>query len=216
LFEDWDFLIRLSQRGSLLRVPRITCEVRHFEGGSSLVLAAPEGSPRFRAAKLQVWQKHSALIDNDVIADVFERQKRRGNALYSDIVEVRGQVHATQVEIARSTRESIESMNTINGYALRVRELESALTASQATFAITSQAALAETQDLLARLDAKVAQNEHLIRDNHDVRTVNAEAARGLDQLRAEVERLNGLLAMIYRSKTWKIHTALEKLRGRG
>ncbi|MFL6244960.1 MAG: PIG-L family deacetylase [Thermoanaerobaculia bacterium] len=209
LFEDWEFLIRLSQRGSFLRVPRITCEVRHFEGGSSVVLAAPEGSPRFRKAKLQVWSKHAALIDNNVIADVLERQKKRGGALYSDLIEVKGQTNAAQLEIARATRESIESMNTINGYALRVRELEGALSAAHA-------AAHVEIQDLVSRLDAKTVQIEHLTRENHDLRASNTEAARALDQLRAEVDRLNGLLAMIYRSKTWKVHTTLEKLRGRG
>lgn len=213
LFEDWDFLIRLSQRGSFLRVPRITCEVRHFEGGSSVVLAAPEGSPRFRAAKLQVWRKHSALIERDVIAhvvaNVFERQKRRGGALYSDLIESKGQADAAQQEIARATRESIESMNLINGYALRVRELEGALSESQA-------AALVEMQDLLGRLEEKTIHAERLMRANHDLHVTNAESARALEQTRVEIARLNGLLEMIYRSKTWKVHTTIEKLRGRG
>jgi LmbE family N-acetylglucosaminyl deacetylase/glycosyltransferase involved in cell wall biosynthesis len=209
LFEDWDFLIRLAQRGSFLRVPRVTCEVRHFEGGSSVVLAAPEGSPRFRAAKLQVWRKHAALIDNDVLADVFERQKRRSGVLYSELVEAKGQNDAAQREIARATRDAIESMNTINGYVLRVRELEGALAASQA-------ATVAATENLVARLESKTLETEHLLRENHDLRSANRDAARALEQLHVEVERLNGLLAMIYRSKTWKVHTTLEKLRGRG
>ncbi|HSP34604.1 MAG TPA: PIG-L family deacetylase, partial [Thermoanaerobaculia bacterium] len=87
LFEDWDFLIRLSQRGDFTHVPRVTCEIRHFEGGGSIVLAAPEGSPRFREAKLQVWKKHASLIDNETFATVFERQKRKSIALESSLVE---------------------------------------------------------------------------------------------------------------------------------
>jgi glycosyltransferase involved in cell wall biosynthesis len=209
LFEDWDFLIRLSQRGTFLRVPRITCEVRHFEGGSSVVLAAPEGSPQFRAAKLQIWRKHSALIDHDVIANVFERQKRRGGALYSELVEAKGQADAAQIEIARATRDGIETMNTINGYALRVRELEGALSAVQA-------AARIEMQDLVTRLEAKATQVQHLTRENHDLRAANTAAASAVEQLRVEIARLSGLLEMIYRSKTWKVHTTIEKLRGRG
>ncbi|HYC59623.1 MAG TPA: glycosyltransferase, partial [Thermoanaerobaculia bacterium] len=212
LFEDWDFLIRLSQRGSFLRVPRITCEVRHFEGGSSVVLSAPEGSPRFRAAKLQVWKKHAALIDNEVIANVFERQKRRSGALYADVVETRGQADAAQVEIARATRESIDSQNLINGYALRVRELEGAVAAAQ----VAASTSLAEVEKLVARLEAKTIETVQLQRENADLHAINAEAARALEQLRVEVERLNGLLAMIYRSKTWKVHATIEKLRGRG
>lgn len=216
LFEDWELLIRLSQRGSFLHVPRITCEVRHFEGGSSVVLAAPEGSPRFRAAKLQVWHKHAALIDNNVMADVLERQKRRSGALYSDLIEAKGQTDAAQLEIARGTRESIESMNAINGYSLRVRELEGALHATQVAAAGAAHTAYIEMQDLVSRIDAKTVQIEHLTRENQDLRGSNTEAARALDQLRAEIDRLNGLLGMIYRSKTWKVHTTIEKLRGRG
>ena len=216
LFEDWEFLIRLSQRGSFLRVPRVTCEIRHFEGGSSVVLAAPEGSPRFRAAKLQVWKKHAALIDNDVIADVLERQKKRSGALYSDLIEAKGQADAAKIEIARATRESIESLNLINGYALRVRELDGALQAAQTAAAGAAHTAYIEIQDLVSRIEAKTVQIEHLTRENQDLRASNTEAARALEQLRAEIDRLNGLLAMIYRSKTWKVHTTLEKLRGRG
>src|SRR5437870_7121090 len=72
LFEDWDFLIRLSRRGSFTHVPRITCEIRHIEGAGSITLESPEGSARFRQAKLQVWRKHAALIDHDTVADVLE------------------------------------------------------------------------------------------------------------------------------------------------
>src|SRR5205823_797679 len=77
LFEDWDFLIRLAQRGDFIRVPRITCEIRHIKGGGSVVMSNPEGSPRFREAKLQVWRKHAALMGENVFANVFEREKRR-------------------------------------------------------------------------------------------------------------------------------------------
>src|SRR5437660_634325 len=62
LFEDWDFLIRLAQRGDFVHVPRMTCEIRHIEGAGSITLENPEGSARFRAAKLQVWAKHRALL----------------------------------------------------------------------------------------------------------------------------------------------------------
>jgi LmbE family N-acetylglucosaminyl deacetylase len=220
LFEDWDFLIRLSQRGSFLRVPRVTCEIRHFEGGSSVVLAAPEGSPRFRAAKLQIWQKHAALIDHNAIADAFERQKQRGSTLYSEVIEAKGESQNAQHEIARATRESIDHANTINGYMLRVRELEGALAAAQSSTAhaavIAEQAALTAQQDLLGRLDTKILEAERLLRETNDLRAVNTDAARALDHSRVEIDRLNGLLTMIYRSRTWKLHTTLEKLRGRG
>lgn len=208
LFEDWDFLIRLSQRGSFLHVPRVTCEVRHFEGGSSIVLAAHEGTERFRRAKLQVWQKHAALIDNDVIANVFERQKSRTNALFSDVAEVRGQRAALQNELAREQRQGVERQNDLNGYRFRVRELEGSLTA---------------LQSLVPLLDEKSMMIEHLRQENArleelhtQARTSNDAAGETIRQLRVEIDRLNGLLQMIYGSRTWKLHNLAEKLRGRG
>ncbi|HKO00943.1 MAG TPA: PIG-L family deacetylase, partial [Thermoanaerobaculia bacterium] len=45
LFEDWDFLIRLSRRGDFVHVPRVTVEIRHIEGAGSITMATPEGSP---------------------------------------------------------------------------------------------------------------------------------------------------------------------------
>jgi len=97
-----------------------------------------------------------------------------------------------------------------------VREMEGALQAAHTAFGAAASASLIEQQDLLGRLDTKTMEADQLLRETHDLRAVNAEAARSLDRLQAEVERLNGLLEMIYRSKTWKMHTTIEKLRGRG
>lgn len=205
LFEDWDFLIRLSQSGSLLRIPRITCEIRHFAGGSSVVLATPEGSDAFRQAKLQVWSKHAALIDNNVIANVFERQKRRTNTIYSAVVEAKGQLDETRLGVERMVREGAEAQYLINGYALRVRELEGALGALQL---------------LVPRLEnenvLQSAEIERITRDNGDLLAATNAANEEIGRLRVEIARLNGLLEMIYSSKTWKLHTMVEKARGRG
>jgi LmbE family N-acetylglucosaminyl deacetylase/glycosyltransferase involved in cell wall biosynthesis len=201
LFEDWDFLIRLSQRGSFLRVPRVTCEIRHFEGGSSVVLAAPEGSAKYRDAKLQVWRKHAALLGQNVFANVFERQKKRLNALYSEVVEAKGAAGDAKKNASRSLRESIELQNTINGYMLSVRELEGSLRA---------------LDNVVPELMQKTAELERLTREREDLRAANASAAAEAERLRVEIGRLNGLLEMIYRSRTWKLHTMVEKARGRG
>lgn len=201
LFEDWDLLIRLSQRGAFSRLPRITCEIRHFEGGSSVVLATPEGSDAFRKAKLQVWTKHAALIDNDVIADVFERQKRRMNALFTDGVAVRGELDAARTGLDRAIREGGEQQHLVNGYMLRVRELEGALTA---------------LQGLVPELTHKTALVEQLTHQNEALQATNSVASEELARLRVEINRLNGLLETIYRSRTWKLHTMVEKVRGRG
>jgi LmbE family N-acetylglucosaminyl deacetylase len=204
LFEDWDFLIRLSQKGTFLHVPRVTCEIRHFEGGSSAVLAAPEGSQQFREAKQRIWRKHAALVGAEVFAGVFERQKRRMNALYSEVVEAKGLTGNLQRDVDRSVRESVESQNLINGYMLQVRELEGALEALRMSY-----------HALLPQVTEKTVEVERLTRHNEGLEAANALTAAELERTRVEIERLNGLLEMIYRSRTWKLHTALEKARGR-
>jgi len=219
LFEDWDFLIRLSARGDFLRVPRVTVEVRHFEGGTSAILAAPEGSPQFREAKLRVWKKHSARIDDKLFSNVFERQKRRLGNLYSTVVETKGQLDAAHQSVARSEREkekllgeSLDHHHTITGYALRVRELEGAVQALSAISADYENKTLQlERVERQAERDIAVQRGE-----NDELRRANGETHAELERARVEIARLNGLLDMIYRSRTWKIHTLMEKMRGRG
>lgn len=208
LFEDWDFLIRLSRTGALVHVPRVTCEIRHFEGGSSVVLAAPEGSERFREAKKQIWKKHAALLTNDVIAGAFARQKRRAGEVYSQLVETKGQVDSTRRDTARLEREKndlitqmAKQADDLNGYILRVRELE---------------AIVATLSGLAAQSEERALRIERLERENSSLRDGNGETHGALERARVEIDRLNGLLEMIYRSRTWKLHTMVEKMKGRG
>jgi LmbE family N-acetylglucosaminyl deacetylase len=222
LFEDWDLLIRLAARGAFLRIPRVTCEVRHFEGGSSIVLAAPVGSDRFRDAKLQVWRKHTDRIDHALIAEVLERQKQRLSATYSGLVEAKGESAALQLDVARLEREKQqliaqngESTHLINGYALRVRELEGAVVTFESMMA-AAQEAHSRAAQLARQLESLRMQNDTLTRESDGLRLANRETHENLDRYRAEVDRLNALLQMIFRSRTWKLHTLLEKLRGRG
>ncbi len=198
LFEDWDFLIRLSQRGDFTRVPRITCEIRHFEGGGSIVLASPEGSPQFRQAKLQVWRKHAALLTNETFANVFEKQKRAALALANTMVEEKGRRAHAENDIARLERDKgqliaeIQALhNAINERTVHIKELEGAMHVLR----IEAERATSDTEALQERFDASQA---------------IGRAAY------AEIERLQGVLNMIYRSRTWKMHAMMERLRGRG
>lgn len=215
LFEDWDFLIRLSRCGNLLRIPRVTCEIRHFEGGTSIVLAAPEGSDPFRTAKLQIWKKHGALEDPHVIANVFERQKRAAGETYSALVESKGQSGHARRDIARLEREkgdilrqAGELRESLNAYVHRVGHLEGTLAALDNLVRDYTEQVLAGER-LQKEIEALHAENRH---SRADLEHHREESQR----LHVEIQRLNGLLDMIYRSRTWKIHTLMEKVRGRG
>jgi LmbE family N-acetylglucosaminyl deacetylase/glycosyltransferase involved in cell wall biosynthesis len=213
LFEDWDFLLRLAQRGDFLRIPRVTCEIRHFEGGTSVVLAAPEGSEEFRAAKLRIWEKHG--VDAATFASVYEKQKRRATTTYAEAVRIRGEADRVRQDVVRLEREKAEvlaqnakAQDTINGYALRVRELEATADA---------------LADIAGDYEKKVVEAERLRREVEDRRrdvdhlqATNASNHEALQRTYVEIQRLNGLLDMIYHSRTWKLHTTIEKIRGRG
>lgn len=219
LFEDWDLLIRLARRGAFLRIPRVTVEVRHFLGGDSILLSAPVGSRRFRDAKLQIWRKHAALIDNDLFANVFERQKQRASQLYSDLVESKGAADALRIGESRLERDKRDLITQIqelheagNRQIVRIRELEGAVqvmtdTCVQLEAVVERSIALARENDELrqSKAAAEVAAN-----------AAQAAAGDALQAARVEIDRLSGLLNMIFASKTWKLHTLLERLRGRG
>jgi LmbE family N-acetylglucosaminyl deacetylase len=204
LFEDWDFLIRLSQRGALAHVPRITCEIRHIEGAGSITLSSPEGSARFREAKLQIWKKHAALIDENLLADVFEKQKRRLNAVHNETVEANGRQNHLETDIARLQREKatlggeIQALhNRVNEALMRISHLEGAN---------------AEIRNALAHAEAD--RHEKGVRLK-DLQSAHAESQTTNAALFAEVARLQDLLDQIFKSKTWKLHEIVERMKGR-
>lgn len=205
LFEDWDFLIRLSARGPFTRVPRITCEIRHIDGGGSITMESPEGSSRFRAAKLQIWRKHAALIDNNVIANVLERQKKLLHELGSSMVEVRGERDLLRTEIARLEREKTQLSGDVSGLHARSAHLDGANTELRNALA----AADADRYEKGVRLTDLQTAFDDVSGALHEAQGTNAA-------LRHEVARLQTLLDMIYESRTWKLHSIVEKMKGRG
>jgi len=204
LFEDWDFLIRLSQRGAFAHVPRITCEIRHIEGSGSITLESPEGSAKFRKAKLQIWKKYADLIDENLIADVFEKQKRRLVAVHNDAVEAKGLQNHLEVDISRLQREKasltteIQALhNRVNEALMRISHLEGANT---------------EIRNALAAAEAE--RHEKGVRLK-DLQSAFAESQTTNAALFAEVARLQELLDTIFKSRTWKLHEIVERMKGR-
>jgi LmbE family N-acetylglucosaminyl deacetylase len=205
LFEDWDFLIRLSERGNFLRVPGLTCEIRQFEGGDSITQLRPAGSDAFRKAKLQVWTKHAARITNDTIAGVIERQKSRAGALYSSLVEALGTSSHRATDLARLDREKGSLLVELQRTHDRINEA-----IGRATWL---EGALAETHEMLDRAARMEAQQ--------GARILELESAVGdltthNQTLYGEINRLQSILNTIYQSRSWKLHTVVERIRGRG
>jgi LmbE family N-acetylglucosaminyl deacetylase len=205
LFEDWDFLIRLSRRGTFLRIPRVTCEVRHFESGDSIVLSAAEGTPAFRAAKLQVWKKHAGLVTPDAIASAFELQKRRANEVFSGQIDAIGRAASLDREVARYDREKQDLIRQL-GAVHQVVEIRDGLIKE-------AEESIVKVNDALADVRAELVESQERLTESHEaIQAKNSELRAAV----AEIARLQGLLDMIFASRTWKTHMLLEKLKGRG
>lgn len=204
LFEDWDFLIRLAQRGTFAHVPRITCEIRHIEGAGSITLESPEGSDRFRRAKLQVWKKHQALLNENVFANVIESQKRRIRAAANEAVEARGVQSHLQTDLSRLEREKAMLLGEIQKLHERINE--GLLRASYLE---------GVNDDLHKSLNAIDADRHEKTVRLKDAQAAMAEVQRSNAALFAETARLQGLLDQIFQSKTWKLHSIVERMKGR-
>lgn len=211
LFEDWDFLIRLAQRGDFIRVPRITCEVRQIKNSGSIVAANPEGSTAFRKARLQVWRKHAALMGENVFANVFESEKRRTIAIEGELVEARGARGRCEIEIARLERDKQSLIAQIGALSERINETMmriSHLEGANAEIRGALDGANRERYAALARIGE--IEKASAVRE-----TAVDEIERTNKALYAEVARLQNLLDTIFKSRTWKLHTLVERVKGR-
>ena len=222
LFEDWEFLIRLSALGRFAHVPRVTCEIRHIEGGGSITIANPEGSDAFREAKLAVWERHASEITNDVIANAFELQKRRLNTLVNDAVVARGARAHLDRDVARLERDKAtllgelqEQENRFNAATIRIQSLEGTLQSAESSLeslhAKAQETAISAAREI-ARDEAEIGR---LTARTLELQTAFNEHTTTIEALYNEIARLQNLLDTIFASRTWKLHTMVERMKGR-
>jgi LmbE family N-acetylglucosaminyl deacetylase/glycosyltransferase involved in cell wall biosynthesis len=205
LFEDWDFLIRLSQRGEFAHAPRITCEIRHIKGGGSIVMENPEGSPKFRDARLQVWRKHAALMGENLFANVFEREKRRTVMLEGDLVEARGGRSRIEQETARLERDKQSLISQIGALSERINETMMRISHLEGANA-----------EIRGALDGANRERYAATTRLTEVEPALVELQRTNGALHAEVARMQNVLDALFTSRTWKLHTIVERVKGRG
>lgn len=215
LFEDWELLIRLARRGTFRHIPRVTCEIRHFEGGDSAVLGAPEGSAAFRQAKKRVWELHRDAIDDDVLLDVYERQKRRARELDDRLMNEMGRARRLETDLRRVSREAAEVSVRLG----QEHERASAAAHELGGRLQQSEKALAESREVIGRASADIRSlQERILVLEEQVRErerVIDERDETLEAHFHEIRRLNGILEQIYASRSWRLHLMAEKLKGR-
>lgn len=208
LFEDWDFLLRLSERGDLVRIPKVTCEIRHFEGTGSAMLANPSQSEGYRRAKLQVWKKHGFTADETRIF-------RSVEALKESLSDSRTR---TQIELGRG-RHLERDVARLDREVRRLEKDKNILLEEIAAGAHREANMEARARDLVSRSEEMSAEQEAaraVLQTRIDELTgAVTESSTHAGRLYAEIARLDALLEEMRGTKAWRLHRAVERMRGR-
>lgn len=188
--EDWDFLIRLSDRTSFRHVRAVTCEYRVFERAEGDPAHEPAGGGAFQEARRIIYERYGSRRTEEGLARVLDRLRRQIAFWYERDTTSQGEL--------RYQRESH-------------RLIDAKL--SDSTSRAASAAARAErAEEERARASAEWNRAEARAAD---LASSNREYERLLAATHAEIERLNSILERIYSSRTWRVHLFLDRMRGR-
>lgn len=209
LFEDWDFLIRLSALGPLQRVPKVTCEIRHIEGAGSAMLGNPAGSPGYEAAKLAVWKKHRTLADERRVIAAFESMKSRVDSSANRLQEEIGRAGHLEGDVDRLEREKTALIAALQ----RLGSEQAAMTGRLVELEHERGNLVAARASLAAELTEVHADRGRLDARNRELEGALQRSAETSADLYREIARLNALLDEIYGTRAWRLHQALERIR---
>jgi LmbE family N-acetylglucosaminyl deacetylase/glycosyltransferase involved in cell wall biosynthesis len=227
--EDWDFLIRLSLQSAFRHVRAVTCEYRVFEPPDPDPSHVAAGQAAFQKARGEIYRRYANRRTEEGVARVLDRLRaqiafwserdgvsqrelryqreshRRLNLTVTRAGERLGNAEQ-RVAALEANRVGLEAERTA---AREQLERERAQWAAEAA-ALTQRAGELETEKgrLLAENELAHGRVAELFVSNEAYRTK-------MDETHAEIQRLNGILSNIYRSRTWRLHLVLERLRGR-
>jgi LmbE family N-acetylglucosaminyl deacetylase/glycosyltransferase involved in cell wall biosynthesis len=192
--EDWDFLIRLSFQTSFRHLRAVTCEYRVFEAGEGDPAHAAAGSGAFQAARRAIYERYRSRRSDEGLARTLDRLRAQVSFWYD-----RDRITQGELVYQRDSHRKLNASLFQAGERLGQAEAD-ALAARQQVAALEGEK---------ARLMAVERRAADLAASNETYRKTVAE-------LQAEIASLNDLLTQIYKSKTWKAHLWLERLRGKG
>ncbi len=196
-FEDWDLLIRLSRRVRFHHLPEVTCEYRHFSGGSQVFGSSPRERADFLRVKGEVIERHRGLLDAERLAGVVDR-------LRAETVSAEEEARRWRIDGPLALDRAARAEAGLAGLEGRWRELESSWQALQRE--------VARLQAREAALHADLEQRDHhLAAQRLELeRLLGSEAA-----LYQEVARQEQLRQAMESTRAWRIHRWLEARRGR-
>jgi glycosyltransferase involved in cell wall biosynthesis len=194
VFEDWEWLIRLSRHTPLLHLRELTCEYRHFSSTQTLG-EDPRSKPEFIQGRRRVLELTRALRTPAAEERLFKRLAERADRLEREKAVLAGETAFLRQQAADMTveRERLgRELATVHG------ELKQAG---------------AENAVLRRRHEERMEQvnglEEGLAEHREEVARLDAHLKSAYD----EIHRLNTTLALIYASKTWKVHSWVQRIK---
>jgi LmbE family N-acetylglucosaminyl deacetylase len=215
-FEDWDLLLRLSRRVAFHHLPRVTCEYRVFRGAGHHVFGeAPRERPDFLEVKARVLAKHAGALLPSVLARAVDTLRGEAVALGEESSRLRGDLREAAAAHRVDRRELARLQAEERRLAGDVARLDGAVRVLQ------GEAASARGE--LERATRARGAAEARLEDDRRRHLAHAEEletalARQGDELRAtygEIGRLGALVAAMERTRAWRLHRRVERLRGR-
>jgi chromosome segregation ATPase len=158
-----------------------------------------------------VWRKHAALMTHDVFANAFELQKRRAAATFGELAEAKGAGGHLAADVARLQREKNALVDDVGRLQEKVNQLTMRAAELEGSFAAINGAFTSATQELERRA-IRIAE---LAGRNAQLEPAFVQSQESVTALYNEIARLQTLLDTIFTSRTWKLHTMVEKMKGR-
>ncbi len=188
IFEDWDYLIRLSRLCEFHHLARVTCEYRHFRGGRHALGEQAAARSDFVEMKARVIDKHRSSLEGPTLARVVV-------ALRREAVEARTRADDLNSRLTTlSTR-----FQLVNGELEAVR----GSSAQQAVALAEHEAALAE----------HVVQFQRMFDEESRLRSGLDDQIEHLGRTYAEIERLGAEMHEMKTTRAWRFHAWWQRRR---
>lgn len=226
--EDWDFLIRLSFETSFRHVRGVTCEYRVFQESEADPAHSAAGDAAFQEARRKIYARYQERRDDAGLARIFDRMREQIAFWYGRDLVSRGELlyqresHRRLDAMLKSAQAESPALVAERERAARLQAESDADRRRMAELEAETARLLAEEALLRTRVDELQTERRRVLAENELVSSrlaelfaANERYDRELAATRAEIARLNGILAQIYVSRTWKLHLFLERLRGR-
>jgi LmbE family N-acetylglucosaminyl deacetylase len=199
-FEDWDFLIRLSERAPFHHVRRVTCEYRHFRGGGHHIFGEkPRERGDFLAVKARVIAKHAARLTPEALA-------RAVDTLRAETVQEREERSGARREAEQRRAEAAGLKADLD----RLLAEHHALSRERFDWEGRYHALNGELDALRQDRDRLAAEVERLYRQEETLRDKIHEQVVQLRRTYEEIERLNDLIRRMEGTRAWRAHRWIE------